>query len=539
MDRDEIYSILRLVKLNADFPNSIYLLSFDEEMVAEAIGERFGEKGKEAGRNFLEKIIQVPLYLPKLLKSDLLSYSFNEISKVINSLGLGISNDDLESFPTYFRECISSRITTPRLVIRYINSISFSLPLLKGEINIADLLLIESVKVFYPNHYQYIKDNTSYFLKQYKAASPFSLESEGIDEATKLIRNALEDLAIDLSHEDKKDIITLLNYIFPQTKSIYANIDNSAMYSDWLKKKRICTSQYYERYFIYAVLKGDLSDIKFDDYLKNISSINLELCGHELYRLIEDSSEEAVLTRLSANQKEFSDEIRNKICLAICSFGNKLTSTHNLSIFLSPQRQYARLVVEIVLNTQTPLEKLKKIFKETHIIFLQHIWDVLVARNDKESFLEKKEIKYLAKEMVKNAQDQAKSTPMFEIDYINTYLIFNLWYEWDNKEFTKYIYNYLEKEPKKVLGILKDSASQILKFGEKDFIRCSITKDNFEFMKKIYDLDYLYKCIEKSFPKQLTQEVIWSRENEEIKDELIYIGQFLHYYKEDKRNEEY
>src|SRR5690606_33695923 len=64
LDKVEIHSIFRLVKLTADFLNTTYILSFDEEMVSAAIGERFGAGNQKSGQNFLEKIIQVPLKIP-------------------------------------------------------------------------------------------------------------------------------------------------------------------------------------------------------------------------------------------------------------------------------------------------------------------------------------------------------------------------------------------------------------------------------------------------------------------------------------------
>ena len=65
LDKQEIYALFRLVKLTADFANTTYILSFDETMVAAAIGERFGTGDLKSGASFLEKIIQVPLNIPK------------------------------------------------------------------------------------------------------------------------------------------------------------------------------------------------------------------------------------------------------------------------------------------------------------------------------------------------------------------------------------------------------------------------------------------------------------------------------------------
>ena len=64
LDRTETHSIFKLVKLSASFRHTAYVLAFDDEVVAAALGERYGAGGDRAGRAFLEKIVQVPLHLP-------------------------------------------------------------------------------------------------------------------------------------------------------------------------------------------------------------------------------------------------------------------------------------------------------------------------------------------------------------------------------------------------------------------------------------------------------------------------------------------
>lgn len=64
LERHEIQSVLKVVKLSADFENTAYVLFFDDKVVADSLGERYGAGDAQAGRAFLEKIIQVPLHLP-------------------------------------------------------------------------------------------------------------------------------------------------------------------------------------------------------------------------------------------------------------------------------------------------------------------------------------------------------------------------------------------------------------------------------------------------------------------------------------------
>lgn len=65
LEKAEIQTIFRLVKLTGDFAYTTYVLAFDDERVAESLGERYGKGDADAGHDFLEKIIQVPLRLPK------------------------------------------------------------------------------------------------------------------------------------------------------------------------------------------------------------------------------------------------------------------------------------------------------------------------------------------------------------------------------------------------------------------------------------------------------------------------------------------
>ena len=90
LDKTEIHSIFRLVKLTGDFSFTVYILSFDQEMVASAIGERFGSGDKKAGESFLEKIIQVPLNIPKAQPDSLKKFCFSLVDNAlyINEISL-------------------------------------------------------------------------------------------------------------------------------------------------------------------------------------------------------------------------------------------------------------------------------------------------------------------------------------------------------------------------------------------------------------------------------------------------------------------
>lgn len=83
LDKQELFSLFKLIKLTGDFSKTYYILSFDDEMVASAIGERYASGNINSGHNFLEKIIQVPLRIPQALSKDLLNYTFELLNKIL------------------------------------------------------------------------------------------------------------------------------------------------------------------------------------------------------------------------------------------------------------------------------------------------------------------------------------------------------------------------------------------------------------------------------------------------------------------------
>ena len=187
LEKGEIHAIFRLVKLTGDFAYTTYLLSFDENMVSSAIGERFGTGDQKAGLNFLEKIIQIPIKLPLAQKAALKNYCFKLVEQSLNSSQVVLTDDEAQEFVRKFTSNFLIRLTTPRLAVRYGNTLSFSLPLLKGEVNYVDLLLIEAIRVFYPELYDFVRYQPDYFIGGYgNDVYSHNLNNEKVDKFKKL-----------------------------------------------------------------------------------------------------------------------------------------------------------------------------------------------------------------------------------------------------------------------------------------------------------------------------------------------------------------
>jgi predicted KAP-like P-loop ATPase len=141
LDSREVQAVFRLVKLTADFPNTAYILAFDDEKVAASLADQFG--GEEAGRSFLEKIVQVSLPVPPADSKVLRRMVFDGVDSALNSIGAELSQEEARQFVTVFDKSFSRMFSSPRTVKRFTNMLNFALPILKSEVNNLDLILIE------------------------------------------------------------------------------------------------------------------------------------------------------------------------------------------------------------------------------------------------------------------------------------------------------------------------------------------------------------------------------------------------------------
>ena len=115
LDRTETHSMFKLVKLSAGFNYTSYVLAFDDGVVAAALGERYGAGGQQAGRAFLEKIIQVPLHLPPVDTVSLRLAAFEGVEAALSMAGIELKQAQVDAFIRHFVDGLEPRLSTPRV----------------------------------------------------------------------------------------------------------------------------------------------------------------------------------------------------------------------------------------------------------------------------------------------------------------------------------------------------------------------------------------------------------------------------------------
>lgn len=170
LNSKEIAFVMQLVKNIADFPKVIYILSYDYDIVAEALHRIDGKNG----RNFIEKIVQVPIQMPEFGKVDLLQYFYDELRTIIQSES---SNKNKVLFDTFQRGVIMKRVymlIDPYLknfrdCKRLLNAYQIRYFVCSRFCDADDLLCIVLLEVFEPGIISYL---ISHYDKFYSSGLP-------------------------------------------------------------------------------------------------------------------------------------------------------------------------------------------------------------------------------------------------------------------------------------------------------------------------------------------------------------------------------
>lgn len=535
LDKQEIHSIFRIVKLTADFSNTFYILSFDQDIVASSIGERFGSGDKQAGLSFLEKIIQVPLNIPVAQPEALKEYCFELVEKSINESKIELSKVEVQRFASEFIENIQIRLKTPRLAIRYRNSLSFSFPLLKGEVNNVDLMLIEALKIFYPKHYEFVKENSFYFLSSYDSSS-YSVGHGDVETKKKDLSEHLTQLGHDLSKRERESVKSLLSELFPRLNEAFKNtFYNGEM--NWYKDKRIVSPNYFKRYFSFTVIKGEVSDILFDRFINSIESSSSDEIIHNMKQLIGSSSIDNFLHKIRSQEKDIDWKISKKLALCIALSGEVFKE--NFSVFTlgfqSPKSQAAIFLFQLLKNHDNKSEDFdfaKELLNKAYPYDFAYeiIYWLRAGKTDDDKIFTEKQNQELGKELIDRALLESKDEPIFITFSNNLYYILGDWKEIDINGFNTYFKNTLDSEPKRVLDLLRALTSITRSNVHPEPYLSDFTKEQFKYFTSLFDKDYIHKHIIDTYTKEIDEEEVKFTGREYTQTDINILRQFNYWY---------
>lgn len=158
LSNTQIKDIFQLVKQVADFPNVIYILAMDRDIVCNALDKVQNYDGQA----YLDKIIQIPFEVPVLRKSvleNIFKSKLKDIVREINENDIVKIDEDTVYWKIIYQNCVEPYMNTLRDMIRFINTFQFKYSVLYKETLFEDLVGITALEVLEPNLYKWIYQN--------------------------------------------------------------------------------------------------------------------------------------------------------------------------------------------------------------------------------------------------------------------------------------------------------------------------------------------------------------------------------------------
>lgn len=492
LEKTQIQAVFRLVKLTADFKQTAYLLAFDDAMVARAIGEVFTSGTEEdaggrtllAGQNFLEKIIQVPLRLPPARADALLDFCFKRVDEALLEAGIEITQAEAQRIGNSLRNAVLPRLSTPRLAVRYANAIAFSLPLLKGEVNPVDFLLVEVMNVFYPELHKFVASHEALLTGSTRNDSghvfSFQNKDQGKGEKTVI------DLALDRydSQDERIGALALLCALFPKVRKFTGSTSvfdpgsgPSRLTTDELTlHQHIAASTHFGRYFAYTVLAGDVSDQDFAAFISMPYVEQLRATNG----LVGQLGMNTFLQKISLRSSGLDSEQAASLWQVVSIISPDLRSENSGGVFLRPQSEVtqASLLMLQLLGCMAKSERLSILLiqvsaggtfalaAELTKRILSHREPVMQRMRDGEadkedelfSLLEWDECEHLLPDaLLQRALREAGNQPLYASHPEDACKLMHLYWRLSRKErpVADYVFPYLEANPGEVYHLLE------------------------------------------------------------------------------------
>lgn len=262
LDEQSMRYMFRLIRLNADFDRMTYVLAFDRDVVSTVLTQEQGVLGSD----YLEKIVQVGFDIPPA-EPDKLNRLFSQSLDNLDYL-TDSSEENLIRWIDLRAGGLDKLIRTPRDVVRYVNGLTVNGGIVLDEVNPIDLMAIEAIRTFAPELYSFIRDNRDIMLGSaggsFRTEDPPAREQnkKQLDEAYARCKTELEPALREISSQ-----------LFPEIQAIYGvGSYASSFYEVWRRSRRICTVDYFPRYFYLRPSDREVSQADFDAIMRDAGS---------------------------------------------------------------------------------------------------------------------------------------------------------------------------------------------------------------------------------------------------------------------------
>lgn len=273
LDQSEIIAVLKTIRNTANFKNTLYVIAYDREYIEAAI-EKYNPHNN---KTFIDKVINLEITLPSNGESDYVSFLQTLLK---NSLPLEYQNDIREALYGSFSETSSifrNKLDSFRDAKRLANSIIFNSKQVIHDIHIRDYILLEFLKLKFPNVYNLLykktedfldtkidtNTNEGYYILKDAPKKPHDEDGrKNVIYGSRILRD-IQETDLKLSSSDSELISDILKILFPAFKA-HSN-----------KRNTINATASFRRYFRFELNENEISSQEFNSLI-NLDDTSLK-----------------------------------------------------------------------------------------------------------------------------------------------------------------------------------------------------------------------------------------------------------------------
>lgn len=445
----ELRMIFQLIKANTDFPNVIFLLLFQKDIVEKKLTDT-----TQSGENYLEKIIQIPFTIPQIQLKQVHEVLVNLLEDVINSHTDADKKFDQKRWVEIYHNGLKNYFNNLRNVYRFNSTLCFNFNLFKNndifEADPIDLIAIECLRVFEPNVYSKLSNSKEAF------TTLRSVSSNNQTDKVKYSR-IIEDIFKSASENNRESVEGILKTLFPTTQWIISNyIHDHSSYQEWFTQLRVCHKDHFDKYFKLSFVSEDFSTSDFIDFLQQTSNrtqLKEKILALDARNILED-----FLSKFEAYSKQVPKENFESYLYAMFDTCEEVNIESSSSIFFTAQRRLFRLsfwCLESIENRQERAKLLINYINQYSNFSI--IEDILIEEhksrdNNADTLLDDSDFEQLKKDFILKLSQFCISNPDSIIKNPSFRSFMYRWIEWGNSSDTL---NWFESETQDIQGILK------------------------------------------------------------------------------------
>lgn len=320
LDRAEVCEIFKLVRLTANFPNVIYLLSFDRIRVENALTE-----DGVPGRAYLEKIVQNGFEIPMIPKKVLTREVAQALDFALEQVNVRL---DREVWDNTLLNIVVPAIKNMRDVRRLAMTVRSTAAALTDSIEVSDIVALETMRLFLPDAFWYL---VTYRLPEgnpkIKSDEIRSKEEQEIN-----ISQALSNVPQDEAIIDAFLRVTLPTSSYYDPGMFFADIGRP---DEYLRKRRVAYSEVMKVY-LEQVLPDQLIAFANVERIYQLTDDSAAL-AHE-FDAIADNELEDVISDLGRFAGKYSEVGVVNVIVAILGAMTRLPRHDDRSVFMPEVR---------------------------------------------------------------------------------------------------------------------------------------------------------------------------------------------------------